>query len=111
MTTRTRTLEELERNASVEDDDILDEEEREELTSLRAICEEGDSFADWTYGCTLIRESYFTEYAQELAEDIGAISSDAQWPLSYIDWDRAADALKMDYSTIEVEGTTYYGRM
>lgn len=29
------------------------------------------------------------DYAQELAEDIGAISRDAQWPLYCIDWERA----------------------
>ncbi len=103
-------LEELERNAGVEDDDILDDDEREELAALRDICERGSAFSDWPYGEALIRESYFKEYAQDYAADIGAIAPDAQWPLSYIDWDAAADALKMDYSTIEIEGTTYYGR-
>ena len=92
-------------------DTYLDDDEHEELNALRAICDEGESFPDWGYGVTLIRDSYFTEYAQELAEDIGAISHDAQWPLAYIDWDRAANALKMDYSTVEIEGCTYYGRM
>jgi hypothetical protein len=64
---------------------------------------------DW-YPVTLIRESYFEDYAQELAEDIGAISRDAQWPLSYIDWPRAAEALKMDYTGAEFDGVTYYFR-
>jgi hypothetical protein len=64
---------------------------------------------DW-YPVTLVRESYFTDYAQELAEDIGAISRDAQWPLACIDWDKAADELKMDYTGAEFDGVTYYFR-
>lgn len=90
-------------------DSYLDDDEREELAALRDLCERGSDFADWQYGVTLIRESYFRDYAQELAADVGAISPNAQWPLNHIDWDAAADALKMDYSTIEIEGTTYYG--
>ena len=29
------------------------------------------------------------EFAEELADSIGAINSDAKWPLYYIDWERA----------------------
>jgi hypothetical protein len=92
------------------DEDSLDEEEREELAALRALAEEASGSPDWQYGETLIRDSYFTEYAQELAEDIGAINKDAGWPNSYIDWDAAADALKMDYSSAEFDGVTYWIR-
>lgn len=35
------------------------------------------------------------DYAEELAESIGAINSDASWPNSYIDWERAARDLFM----------------
>lgn len=28
----------------------------------------------------------------------------------YIDWDGAAEALKMDYTTVEYQGNTYYAR-
>jgi antirestriction protein len=62
------------------------------------------------YPVTLIRESDFEDYARELAEDIGAISRDAQWPLSFIDWEAAANALRIDYSDIEIDGTTYVYR-
>lgn len=34
---------------------------------------------DW-YPLTLIRDHHFTEYAQELAEEIGAVDADAKWP-------------------------------
>ena len=50
----------------------------------------------------------FTDYAQELAEDIGAIDRDAKWPVYCIDWERAARELKMDYASVRVNGTTYY---
>lgn len=62
------------------------------------------------YPVTLIRESDFEDYAEQLAEDIGAISREPQWPLQYIDWEKAADALRMDYSSITIDGTEYLYR-
>lgn len=62
---------------------------------------------DW-YPITLVRDSYFVQYAMDFAEDIGAVNPDATWPNNYIDWDRAADALQMDYSSVEINGTTYW---
>jgi antirestriction protein len=59
---------------------------------------------------TMIPAYDFTAYAQELAEDIGAIGRDAQWPVYCIDWERAARELKMDYASVQVNGTTYYFR-
>jgi hypothetical protein len=64
---------------------------------------------DW-YPITLIRDSYFRDYAQELAEDIGAIPADAGWPSRCIDWDQAARELQQDYSSIEFDGITYWTR-
>ena len=64
---------------------------------------------DW-YPGSLIADDYFIEYAEQLAEDIGAISKDATWPNQFIDWDSAADALKEDYSEVEVDGKTYQYR-
>lgn len=84
------------------------DEARTILESIEEI--ESAGLADWEYGETLIREDYFTEYAQELAADIGAVDKDASWPNSYIDWNAAADALKMDYTEVEYRGTTYYAR-
>lgn len=97
--------------AELEDTDpneIVRGDLEEELSEIREI---EDNISEFPYGETLIREDYFTEYAQQLAEDIGAINPDAQWPLTYIDWERAADALKMDYTTVEYRGNTYYARV
>jgi hypothetical protein len=64
---------------------------------------------DW-YPVTLVRESYFKTYAQELAEDIGAIPDNAQWPCTCIDWEQAARELRMDYAGADFDGVTYYAR-
>lgn len=64
---------------------------------------------DW-YPLTLIRESYFQEYAQELAEDTGAISDESAWPSNCIDWEWAARELQMDYISVEYSGITYWYR-
>lgn len=64
---------------------------------------------DW-YPVTLIRDSYFRAYAEELAEDIGAINRDATWPNNCIAWEKAARELQMDYSEVEFDGVTYWYR-
>lgn len=46
------------------------------------------------------------EFAMQLAEDLGEIDKNAHWPYTYIDWERAAHDLMMDYS--EQDG--YYFR-
>lgn len=63
---------------------------------------------DW-YPITLISESYFTDYCQELVQDIGDLPRDIPSYLA-IDWEETADNLKVDYSEIDIDGTTYYFR-
>lgn len=89
----------------------LGEDGADELVALLALAEEGaDYAADWMYGETLIRDSYFKEYAMELAEDMGVLPSEYLWPTSYIDWDAAARDLQMDYTTVDFDGVTYWVR-
>ena len=95
----------------LETDDDKTEYETEELTALRALAEEASDYAeDWTHGECLIRDSYFVEYAEQLADDIGAIDASATWPLCHIDWDAAADSLKMDYTQVDFGGVAYWIR-
>ena len=82
------------------------EDNAEELAALEAFISEGSD--EWSHGVTLVRESYFEDYAQELAEDIGAIRSDAAWPATCIDWKRAARELRYDYTGADFAGVTYY---
>jgi hypothetical protein len=84
-------------------------DEREELAALQALSDDARS-DDWRYGATLIRDSYFQEYAEQLADDIGAIDRNASWPLNFINWEAAADALKADYTSVEFDGVTYWVR-
>jgi hypothetical protein len=77
----------------------------EELAKLRELASEGEqSSEDWRYGAALIRDSYFEDYARELADEAEG------WPYDYIDWERAADALQMDYTPVEFDGVTYWTR-
>jgi len=92
----------------LEDDDDRDEEEYKALKEF--VKEARDYCEDWEHGETLIRESHFTEYAQDLADDIGAISRDLKWPYTCIDWERAAKELKYDYTSADFDGVTYYFR-
>jgi hypothetical protein len=62
------------------------------------------------YPVTLVRDSYFRDYAQEEAEDLDLVKSDARWPYTCIDWRQAAEELKQDYSTVEFDGVTYWYR-
>lgn len=103
-----RDLIEVMEELEADDPAALDADEVELLVAIRELSEEG--IEDWQYGAGFIREDYFEEYAQELAEDIGAISPDAAWPLSYIDWKAAAEALQQDYSEVSFLGRTYYVR-
>jgi hypothetical protein len=92
-------------------DGTEDESEQEELKALLALQEEAQGYSeDWRYGSPLIRDSYFEAYAEELADDMGAIDRNAGWPLTCIDWEKAADELKQDYTSVEFDGVTYWIR-
>jgi len=90
--------------------------EGEEFKSLKSFLEDlagsgGDHKwrGDW-YPVTLIPEHSFKEYAQQLAEEIGAINADAAWPANCIDWDEAARQLQQDYSQADWDDITFYYR-
>lgn len=85
-------------------------EEAQELAALAALDAECSSVPDWSYGETLIRDDYFETYAEELADDIGAIKRDAAWPLNCIDWEKAARQLQQDYTDVQFLGSTYWVR-
>lgn len=81
----------------------LVEEEGHDIDAVRAY---GEAFSI-PFGPDLVladfEESYAghwdsrEDYAQQFAEDIGAVDPDASWPNSYIDWERAARDLFLDY--------------
>ena len=67
---------------------------------------------DAHYGETMIRENHFEEYAQELADEVGAIPEGGagQWPFYCINWEHAADELRHDYTTVRYQGEDYLVR-
>ena len=89
------------------------EENEAEFTALKNLLEElagngGDEQwrGDW-YPVTLIRYSYFESYMDEMLEDCGELPKDLP---SYLSITVDYDALKMDYSTVEIDGIEYYYR-
>lgn len=92
-------------------------DDAEELAALEAILADlagngGDEQweGDW-YPVTLIRDSYFKDYAMDLAEDVCSDAiANASWPLTCIDWERAARELRVDYTSTEIDGVTYWYR-
>ncbi len=57
----------------------------------------------------LIPERNWVEYVQELLQETGDLPKNIP---SYIeiDWDKTADNISNDYSTIEIDGITYFYR-
>lgn len=99
-----------------DDADPLDEDEKAELQTLSRLLSDMRGYGgevqwrgDW-YPHGLIRDSFFEDYARNLAEETDAIPSDLAWPCTCIDWDAAAEELKQDYSSVEFDGVTYWYR-
>jgi hypothetical protein len=93
------------------DAELADEDDIAELKALKALADEASGYAaDWQYGEALIRYSYFKEYAQQLADDLGAITNNATWPNNCIDWDEAARQLQQDYTEVDFDGVAYWIR-
>ena len=101
-------------------EDILFEEEEIQnwkedwLDEIAEICEidkiEDELGSEFDYGVTLVHEDYFEEYAKELLIDCGYISKDfPSW--IEIDWEATANNVKQDYTGVEYQGETYYGRI
>jgi hypothetical protein len=107
-------MEDLQNNVdgAQEDLDAWDiSSDAEELNVLSALNREGrDATSEWKHGEVLIRDSYFEDYAQELADDIGAIDRNAVWPVNCIDWKQAAEQLQQDYSSVDFDGQDYWIR-
>jgi len=97
-------------DAAVEALKDWDGDYKKELDALDALQNDAEGYApDWEHGATLVRESYFTEYCQELLSDIGELPRDLP-DYIVIDWDATAENLKADYTEVDYDGTTYLVR-
>lgn len=88
-------------------------DEQTELDTLTAILEDLKGYGgdeqwrgDW-YPGTLIRESYFTDYTEELVSDCYSLNVP---DFVHIDWEATAREVKVDYSEVEIDGVTYFYR-
>lgn len=107
----------IERYEELEEQELKSESKETEFTNLKALLDElkgngGDEQwkGDW-YPITLINESYFTEYSEELVKDCGDLPRDLPFYIeSNIDWDGVAQDLKVDYSEVTYNEETYYYR-
>ena len=63
----------------------------------------------WCEDPVFIRADYFDsgEYAEFYANDLGPTEG---WPYDHIDWEKAADSLRVDYKQVAIRGETYYVR-
>lgn len=84
-------------------------DEGEELKILLSLQDDADGYSDWNHGATLIRDSYFVEYAKELCKDIGYISSDMPSLIeNNINWQGVAEDLQADYTEADFDGVKYW---
>lgn len=100
----------LDHKSSLENEGkTLKPECQEKLDELEALASE---IIDFEYGAPAIHESNWREYAEQTAEELvpGYAESGGGWPYNCIDWEKAADALMMDYHAVEWQGETYYTR-
>lgn len=101
---RVEELEEIVEDPDGYSQDEVDEAE-EELKKLKALIAEAEDSPDWHYGETLIRESYFVEYARELVADVFGLGDVPDFV--EIDWTKTAENMKVDYIEADFDGVTY----
>jgi hypothetical protein len=65
---------------------------------------------EWESGVTFIKDSYFEDFAEDEADQLGLVEDRWKWPYCCIDWQKAAEQLQQDYSSVEFDGETYWYR-
>lgn len=101
--------------ADLQENQDAQDEIQIELTKLEALLSDLAGYGgdhqwegDW-YPLTLIADTYFVTAMQELVQDIGDLPRDLPGYLA-IDWDTTANNLRVDYSSVDWEGTRYWYR-
>lgn len=107
---RFEELDNLKIDGDVDDEQV---EEWSRLKSLLSDLEGNGGDEQWRgswYPITLVRDSYFEDFARDEAEQLGLIKSDMSWPYTCINWEKAAEQLQQDYSSISFDGVDYWYR-
>lgn len=90
-------------------------EDAEELAHLESFLDEVRGYGgdeQWRghwYPLTFINDDHFVEAMEELVKDIGGLPEDIPNYLA-IDWDATAENLRVDYSSVEIDGQTFWYR-
>lgn len=93
------------------EEDFLLEWDSSDGERIKEIRDLKDEVYGWEDGVAFIKDSYFEEFARDEAENIGAFNTrENSWPYSCIDWEKAAEELQYDYSSVEFDGETYWHR-
>lgn len=116
ITERVEELEsEIEAYAEKMDDWQANADNTAELATLKAILDDlrgnggdHDWRGDW-YPVTLIDDTSFTDYTREMLEDCGYIPNDFPTWIE-VDWDATARNVRVDYTSTEIDGRTYWYR-
>lgn len=89
---------------------VADLHELTQLCAFQAECERACS--DWNHGDSAIHESAFLEHITQLIDDCYEIKKSSEWPYRHMtmDYSAAAEEAKADYTTIELDGETFYVR-
>lgn len=93
-------------------DALADWDGADELATLEALASEGEASPDWSYGETLVRESYFVEYIEQLIDDCYEVPKSTEWPYRHmtLDYEAAAQEARQDYLEVDFDGVTYLVR-
>jgi hypothetical protein len=89
------------------------ERERAEREMLKKLEKEANNSPDWANGEILIRETYFTSYIKELIPDCYELPKEmkdaSKWPWTCLklDYEKAAEEAKADYTEVDFDGVTY----
>lgn len=90
-------------------------EEHEEFLILLSFLEEVKGYGgdeqwrgDW-YPLGFIHEDYFVEAMEELVKDIGDLPKEIPSYIA-IDWNATAENLRVDYSSVDIDGETFWYR-
>lgn len=92
-----------------EREEPLEDDECERFDALHRLEDEIGS-SEFRDGIELIDDDEFEDHARDMAVDTGMIPNDTSWPCNCIDWERAANDLRGDYSLVTFDGTDYYYR-
>lgn len=87
--------------------DIVDNKELDTEAYENACTEVGYDLEEFLNDHELIAEYDFSDYAEAYAEDIYSVDF-STWPFNCIDWEQASHDMQADYSSIDINGTTYY---